>query len=315
VICTHSNVTRAQKKYIVNRPDVHEGYLKIEGAWGSVVAGRVEVLFNRGAVVTDILYLHGYGVGFPADLNSNDGFPTAGQIGFGVLANGFAAGLSYSSPLVVGTQFSVGLYDPASLTDTDIERTKFPRPEFELTTDQQLGHLVRVLLYFNGGVQPNYQQSKSDRVVRNLFGIGYGTRIEFGKTFHLGIGGHWGRGLGLAYAGLPSDAVYDIDYNLRYTTGYFAMAQLVLGRVDFNGGYGRTNIQMTSLDLMPAPNNPFGDPAFSVLKSQTGVSAAVVFHPCDWLHFDIDVMLADSEWDLGERQRVNFYNAGTTITW
>jgi hypothetical protein len=121
--------------------------------------------------------------------------------------------------------------------------------------------------------------------------------------------------LGLAYPGLPSDAVYDISSQLRDTDGFFVMAQLVLGKFEINGGFGRSTIQMTTADLTADPNSPFGDPGQSVIHQQTGISGAVVFHAREWLHFDVDVMHADSKWDLGERQRINFYNAGTTITW
>jgi hypothetical protein len=306
--------SQSQKKYFLNPPDVREGYLKIEGNWGSVLAGRAAVLFNRGAVETDYLYLHGFGLGFPADLNSAAGFPTAGQIGFGVLANGYGAGFVYGSPVVAGVQLSVGLFDPSSLTGSNIERTKYLRPEFELTVDEPLGTLGKVHLYFNGGRQPNYQPNRSDAVVQNLQGVGYGARIEVGRV-HVAGGGHRGHGVGLAYPGLPSDAVYDTESRLRDTDGFFVMAQLVLGKFDINWGVGRSVVHMTAVDLTADPNNPFGDPRQSVIQSQTGISGAIVFHARDWLHFDFDVMHADSKWDLGERQRINFYNAGTTITW
>ncbi|HET6282147.1 MAG TPA: hypothetical protein VFH73_14365 [Polyangia bacterium] len=307
--------SQSQKKYFLNPPDVREGYIRIEGNWGSVLAGRSGVLFNRGAVVTDFLYLHGYGLGFPADINSTGGYPTAGQIGFGVLANGFGAGFVYSTPVVLGTQLSLGLYDPASLTGSSIERTRFLRPEFELITNQQFGALVKAHVYFNGGYQVNYQQNKTDDITKALYGVGYGTRIEVGPV-HLAAGGHRGKGLGLAYPGLPSDAVYDLSSNLRDTDGFFVMAQLALGgRVDLNGGFGRTIIHMTTIDLTSDPKNPTGDPTSSIIQNQTGISGAVVVHVRPWLHFDVDVMFADSKWNLGERQKIAFYNAGTTITW
>ena len=306
--------SQSQKKYFQTYPDFREGYLKIEGAWGTFLAGRSGVLFDRGAVETDFLYLHGYGLGFPADLNSASGFPTAGQIGFGVLANGYGAGFVYSTPTIAGIQLNVGLYDPASLTGSSIERTKFVRPEFELIADEPLAHFGKLHIYFNGGFQPNYQQAKPDTVVKNMYGVGYGARLELGPV-HLAGGGHVGKGLGLAYPGLPSDAVYDPESNLRMTDGFFGMVQLVLGKFEIDGGYGKTTIHMTNVDLTGNPANPTGDPSFSVIETQAAFSGAVVFHARDWLHFDVDVMNADSQWDLGERQRINFLNAGTTLTW
>jgi hypothetical protein len=142
-------------------------------------------------------------------------------------------------------------------------------------------------------------------------------RVELGPV-HLAGGGHWGRGLGLTYPGLPSDAVYDNESVLRYSDGYFGMLQLALGRFDVNGGYGMSRIKLTSFDRT-AVINPMtmmlGDPAFSVIKTQTGIAAAVVFHARTWLHFDVDYMNADSKWSLGEQQKINYLNAGTTVTW
>jgi hypothetical protein len=309
--------SQAEKKYFQTLPDVRQGYFKIEGSWGSFLAGRSEVLFNHGGVETDYLYLHGYGLGFPGDLNSSGNFPTAGQIGYGILANGYAAGFAYGTPSLAGVQLWVGLYDPASLTGSSIERTKFLRPEFELTIDEAIGTLGKVHVYANGGWQPNYQQNKTDDVSKAFYGAGYGARLELGIV-HLAGGGHWGRGLGFTYPGLPSDAVYDNESVLRYSDGYFGMLQVVLGKFDLNGGYGQSRIKLTTFDrtavLNPA-TNMIGDPAFSVIKSQAGISAAVVFHAQDWLHFDLDFMNADAQWSLGERQKINYVNAGTTVTW
>jgi hypothetical protein len=309
--------SQAEKKYFQTLPDIRQGYFKIEGPWGAFLAGRSEVLFNHGAVETDYLYLHGFGLGFPGDLNSSANFPTAGQIGYGILANGYAAGFAYGTPNLAGAQLWVGLYDPASLTGSSIERTKFLRPEFELTIDEKLGTLGRVHIYTNGGWQPNYQQNKTDDNMKPFYGVGYGARVELGIV-HLAGGGHWGRGLGFTYPGLPSDAVYDNESVLRYADGYFGMLQVVLGKFDLNGGYGMSRIKLTTFDrtaTIDPVTMAVGDPAFSVIKSQTGISGAVVFHALDWLHFDVDVMNADAKWSLGERQKINYINAGTTVTW
>jgi hypothetical protein len=219
----------------------------------------------------------------------------------------------YATPKLVGVQLSVGLYDPASITGA-WERTRYPRPEFELTVDEPLGSIGKVHAYVNGGYQKNYKDNQSDDASGTLSGIGYGARVEVGPV-HVGAGGHRGTGLGLAYPGLPSDAVADTKSNMRKTDGYFVMGQLVIGHFDIDGGYGKSTIHMTATDLTADPMSPFGDPPFSYINTQAATSGAVVFHATDWLHFDVDVMHADSEWDLGEHQRINFYNAGSTITW
>src|SRR5207245_894776 len=100
---------------------------------------------------------------------------------------------------------------------------------------------------------------------------------------------------------------------LRDTDGYYVFGQLALGKVDINAGYGQTRVKALELDLVAAPGSEF--PQYSITKSQTGIAGAVVFHASDWLHFDLDVMHADFKWTLGDRQQINFYNAGTSITW
>ncbi len=303
--------SQSQKKYFQSSPDFREGYIKFEGRWGSVLLGRAATLFDRGAVETDFLYLHGYGLGFPGDLGSGGGFPTGGQIGFGVLANGYAAGLVYATPKLAGVQLSTGLYDPARLNGASFERTKYLRPEFELTVDEPLGSVGKVHGYFNGGYQPNYRNNDTDNDVAKLMGIGYGGRVEVGPV-HVAAGGHRGRGLGFSYPGLPGAAIADNSGTLRETDGFFLMGQLSLGSFDVSGGYGKSVIHLTTVDLTAEAN---GYPKTSVISSQAAVSGGVVFHARDWLHFDIDVLHADSKWSLGERQQINFYNAGTTITW
>ncbi len=302
----------SERKYFQSYPDFREGYIKLEGHWGSLLLGRAATLFDRGAVETDFLYLHGYGVGYPGDLNTANGFPTGGQIGFGVLANGYAAGFVYATPKLAGVQLSAGVYDPAALAGQAYERTRFLRPEFELTADEPVGSIGKVHGYFNGGYQPNYRTNSTNTDVGKLMGIGYGGRVELGPV-HVGAGGHRGRGLGFSYPGLPAGpATQDLAGTLHETDGFFIMGQLSLGNFDVNGGYGKSTIHLTAFDLTAQPN---GYPKLSVISSQAGISAGVVYHARDWLHFDVDFMRADAKWSLGERQQINFYNAGTTITW
>jgi hypothetical protein len=102
----------ARRKYAPINPDWRESYLKIAGPWGSVVAGRTLVLFSRGA--TEITYLYGYkyGLGWVGSVSSQGGNgPGNGHVGFGILGNGFGAGIAYATPNILGAQLTVGVYD------------------------------------------------------------------------------------------------------------------------------------------------------------------------------------------------------------
>jgi hypothetical protein len=317
-----------RRKYRPVLADVREGYLKAEGPWGSVLIGRSLTLFSRGATEIDFLYGHGYGLGYPGSVDVNG--PAAGHIGFGVLANGFAAGFVYATPVFAGLQLTVGAYDPSMLVGS-WERTKWLRPEAELTYDAKLGDMGKLKLFGNGGWQKVYRKDSKEGTT--AAGVGYGGRVELGPV-HLGLAGHYGQGLGLNYALQSSDAnVGSIaqNYELRTTDGYYAQGQLALGKVDLNLGAGVTRVHLNASDRVddrdddtspatPSSNDDANagaqDPVgYSVIKQQLGISAGVVYHFTQSLHFDIDYFRAQFAWYLGEKQAVNFVNAGATIQW
>ena len=320
--------SEARRKYRPVPADVREGYLKLEGPWGSLLVGRSLTLFSRGATEIDFLYGHGFGLGYPGSVDING--PAAGHIGFGVLANGFAAGVQYATPSLGGLQLSVGAFDPSMLAGS-WERTKFLRPEAELTYDVKLGDSGKIHVFANGGWQKVYVSSSTKDAA--AYGAGYGARLEVGPV-RLGVAGHWGKGLGLNYALESNDATVAPtaqNYELRFSSGYYGQLMLALGKVDISAGAGITQVKLLDSDnrdsrdddsdpLTPAsnddPNPAAQDPlAFSVAKHQLGVSAGLVYHFTKSLHFDVDYFRAQFAWYLGERQNVNFVNAGATMLW
>jgi hypothetical protein len=300
----------ARRKYFPDFADVREGYLKIEGPWGAVLAGKAGTLFNRGATEANYLYMHAYGLGYPGSVDVQG--PAAGMIGYGILASTFSGGITYTTPSFAGVQLAAGVYDPANLIGSRYDRTGLVRPEFELTVDEPLGTLGKVHLYLNGTIQKLYAANQPDDPSETPKGYGAGGRVELGPV-HLAGGMHRGLGLGLTFALEPSDSTYNDISQLRDSKGFYAIGQLALGKIDINAGYGQTQVVPLDRDLIPAPGQMY--PKFSVIKTQTGIAGAVVFHAAEWLHFDVDVMHADYKWTLGDRQQVNFYNAGTTVTW
>ena len=51
-----------------------------------------------------------------------------------------------------------------------------------------------------------------------------------------------------------------------------------------------------------------------MIKTQTGISAGVVYHMSEKLHFDVDFINTSFVWYGGEKQRVNFVNTGVMMT-
>jgi hypothetical protein len=294
--------TESQRKTSPNVPTFQEGYVKLEAPWGTLVAGRSLALFSRGAVETDFLYGHGFATGFPG--NINDRGPTAGLIGFGVLAAFFSPGIMYATPPVGGLQLFVGIYDPTPIPGT-WEQTRYPRPEAELTFDRQAG-AFKMHLFANGAYQTLYNPGSVNS--EQMVGAGYGGRFELGPV-HLGASGHYGKGLGLAYAlqGGPVSVGPSPVNALRTFDGYSVLGQLVVGRFDFNLGWGMSRTYQLQSDI-DAGN-------ISILRRQIAYSAVIVCHATKNLHFSVDYLHGDAAWFLGESQKFDFFTGGVTATW
>ncbi len=304
-----------QNKALTNPADVRQGYAKIEGPWGSFLAGRTRTLFSRGATDIDVLYAHKWGVGFPNSITSNG--PTLGQVGFGVMGSGFGAALIYGTPVLAGFHLNIGAFDPVTLSGTGLTRTSYPRAEAEATFERTFSTSGKIVLFVNGVYQNVYKDGFCDPATNGgpcettSVGVGYGGRFELGPV-HIGLAGHYGQGLGLNYALENSPGAFDIQGNPRRIDGYYAQSQFVLGRFDLFAGWGITRIFLTTLDKAPTPVD--GSPN-SVIKYQMGTNAGVVFNMTPSVHFDLEYFRAQAAWWLGERQILNTGAFGMTYNW
>src|SRR3569832_2170367 len=296
---------KSQPNYL----DARQGYLKLEGPWGSLLAGRTRTLFSRGATDIDVLYAHKWGVGFPNTVDRKG--PTLGMVGFGVMGSGFGAGMIYGTPLLGGLQLNVGICDPAALGGPGWNGTKYVRPEAELTFEKNLGQLGKLVLFADGVYQKVYKPGQCTPTSDNpceetVEGVGYGGRLELGP-FHLGVAGFYGKGLGLSYALENSYAAADMDTYLRWSDGYYAQTQLVLGRFDFFAGAGIVRLFLTALDQTQPWN--------SSVKYQTGANAGIVYNMTPYIHWDLEYFRAEDKWFLGEQQVLNCGAFGVTFNW
>ena len=300
-----------------NTADVRQGYAKLEGFWGSLLAGRTRSLFSRGATDIDVLYAHRWGVGFPGGTAIDSSGPAQGQVGFGVLGSGFASGIIYATPVMQGLQLSVGAFDPVMLQGNGgYNRTKYVRPEGELTFERKFAHSGKVVLFVNGAYQKVYKDSYCVAAPglpcdQTAAGFGYGGRFELGPV-HLGVAGHYGQGLGFNYALEPSDAAVDQSGILRRVDGYYVQSQVVLGKFDVFAGWGIVRDFLTNYDKTPVAA---GTATPSVIKYQMGINGGVVYNLTPQIHFDLDYFRAKAAWFLGESQVLNVLNAGLTFNW
>jgi hypothetical protein len=306
-----------------NRPnyiDARQGYAKIESRWGSLLVGRTRALFSRGATDIDAQYAHRWGLGFPGSFDSSG--PTNGQIGFGVLGSGFAGAIIYGTPVLAGFQLNVGIFDPIRLQGNGAwNRTRFARPEAELTFERAFGSAGKVALFANGAYQSVYKDGYCKPPApcsETAAGVGYGGRFEY-DFFHIGLAGHIGKGLGLNYALETSDAAQDLDGNMRKFDGYYAQTQFIVGKFDLSAGAGIARVFLTANDNEPEPNpaDPNGPQIIrhSVIKNQIGYNAGVVYNLTPNLHFDLDFFRAEANWYFGEKQVLYIANSGMTFNW
>jgi hypothetical protein len=279
--------------------DAREGYLKLEGPWGGLLVGRALDLFSRGATENDFLYGHGYGLGYPGNINSMG--PTGGLIGFGVMASFFSPGIVYSTPVAGGLQLTAGLYDPTPLQGS-YEGTRWARPEAELTYELRTGNF-KMHLFANGEYQKIY--GNGNDLTATSWGVGYGGRFEVGFV-HLGLAGSYGPGLGLGYALEPGSISVSQNFHLRTFDGYSAFLQFSHPRFDVNLGGGMSRAFELQEDV---------DMGVSVLKRQAAGFVALVVHLTDYLHYDIDALHGDARWYLGEKQQFTFVSTGMTAVW
>ncbi len=302
-----------------NSADVRQGYVKLEGGWGSLLAGRSRGLFARGNTDTDVLYAHGYGVGYAGAVDSSG--PTQGQIGFGVLGSGFCSGVVYGTPVLHGLQLNIGAFDPVKLNGA-WTRTKWARPEAELTFESPtIAGIGKVTVFVNGVYEKLYRPNAPDSASVAAKGLAYGLRAEV-RWFRLGLGGHYGQGLGLNYALEPSQAAVSQANNLRWIDGYSVQPMVVLGKLDVFAGWGITRVFPSADDLIPFAIHTLDPNAsdsayqrYNVIKYQQGFSGGAVYHVRPWLHIDVDLFRASFAWFLGDKQVDYFVNSGMMFTW
>jgi hypothetical protein len=326
-----------RQKNLPNYPDARQGYAKLEGPWGALTVGRMRTLFSRGATDIDVMYAHRWGVGWPGKLDNNG--PSTGMLGFGVLGSGFSSGVIYGTPKQHGFQLDVGLFDPVQLQGSGSwTRTGFLLPEAELTFDRWFANgWGRIVLFANGAYQKVYKDGLCTPVLdpetmkvipcdQTILGAGYGGRLELGPV-HIGVAGHYGRGLGLYYALEASDAAQDKEGTLRTISGAYVQAQVVIQKVDLFAGWGIAQVYLTDFDnkhKVQDPRDPTNPAAqvvpFSVPKDQMGVNAGIVYNMTPSIHWDLDFFRAQADWygvnGFGDHRQVVWVgNAGLNLSW
>ncbi|MEO5769523.1 MAG: porin [Polyangia bacterium] len=291
-------------------PDPRESYLKLEGRWGGLLAGRALGLHDRGGTSIDFLYANGHSVGNPCSATGQG--PLCGFIGYGYQFPSFNAAFVYNTPLKGnGFQFSVGAYDPVRTGHQSVvlENTPYPRVESELTFTHK-GNSAFFHLFVNGmwqqagGFIPDPITGANVRITRQALGVSGGGRVEVGG-FKLGAVGNWDKGGG-GRVGLADDIPVDNYGNLRVVTGGLAVAMYSIGVVDLSGGVGLTRVQQTNYDIMNHDD---------VVKNQLGMAGTFVYHLDPSVTWSFQFFHAEHQFWMGQIHRVNIINTGMDFIW
>lgn len=316
--------TLGRDKWAPVIPEAREGYFNVTGPWGSATVGRTFGWFGRISTEIDRLYGHPYGVGLPC---TDELGPACGHIGTGVAYPGYSAGFSYSTPSLGGLKLNVGVYDPIVFPPA-WKRAPLLRPEGALTFERKFGESGLIKVALEGLYQPLARVAEQPDPVTgvnvkvdqktSVYGGAGGLRIEVGP-FRAGAAVFGGRGIGLTYALQKSSVSFNSDTNeLRKFFGVYGQLGLVLGKLQVGAGFG-----VASANQLPADRIDTGT---SMIKQQMGASAAVYYNVADSIVVSVDYFRFMARWygaprvaDYallpGEKQDLNFVNAGVTYHW
>jgi hypothetical protein len=323
--------TLGRDKWAPVIPEAREGYFNVTGPWGSATVGRTFGWFGRISTEIDRLYGHPYGVGLPC---TDELGPACGHIGTGVAYPGYSAGFSYSTPSLGGLKLNVGVYDPIVFAPS-WKRAPLLRPEGALTFERKVGASGLIKFALEGLYQPLARvavdpvtMAKSD-VSTSVYGGAGGVRVEAGPV-RLGAAVFHGRGIGMTYALQNSSVSLNPQtYELRTFTGVYGQAGLVLDQLQIAVGAGSASANQLPNDRV--------NPNQSVIKRQIGVSAAAYYNVTDSVVVGIDYFRFMARWYgapnsvldpntnqlavidgtllPGEKQNIDFINAGVTYHW
>lgn len=312
------NISQQRDKTQSPDVDLREVYLRIDGPWGGVLAGRNMGIFSRGPISLDYDIVHNYGLGSPCMIVNRapswGPIAACGHVGFGILFPAFNAQISYNTPQFAGLQLTVGLFDPATVKEQRYTRTPLPRVEAELA--------YKGSKYVHAEVSGSWQrlgnETETDLNVDST-GVAGSIGLNLGPV-QLGATGFAGRGLGI-WAAIEDYPVFSADssggYLLRRQKGFAALAALNIGSTKIAGGVGQTMVSKVASD-------PERFTALNFPAKQLGFSAGIYQGVLENVVLALDFFSAKTTWqdgvnDDGEpytpKQTMNFVNLGVTLVY
>lgn len=312
------NISQQRDKTQSPDVDLREIYLRIDGPWGGVLAGRNLGIFSRGPISLDYDIEHAFGLGSPCQIvNREPSFgPIAacGHVGFGVLFPAYNAQISYNTPTFAGFQLVAGLFDPSTVKETSYTRTPLPRVEGELS--------FKAPKYFHAEVSGSWQRLGNEQQVNlnvDSVGVAGSTGLTVGP-WQIGATGFTGQGLGV-WAALENYPVFSAGstggYLLRKQKGFAGFTAINFGHTKIAAGVGQTMISKVATD--PERFSSLNFPA-----KQFGISGGIYQGVFENVVLGVDFFSAKTTWQDGytdagapytPTQTMNFLNVGATLVY
>ncbi len=309
--------------------DPRELYGKMEGSWGSFLGGSALALFGRGGILVDAEIAHDYGMGYPCAIQDAGG-GACGMAAFGAIFPAFEPGFVYTTPSLGGFELALGIYDPATVGNSQL--TRAPLPRFEAEAAFSVKEVVKV--FANGywqtleGSPIGGDMGKRTDITATAWGGQGGFMLNVGPVM-AGGAGFVGQGITPITYIEENEVSFDPKGIPRKSRGGFGLAAIKFDSIHLKvaGGAGVFRLDKSPHDPAPVTASGVGNPG--MLKQNVGFTAGV-YQTTGPVHFGLEYFRAEHDlYEYGEVdpnnpslinikkpvQVVNFINAGFTIVW
>jgi hypothetical protein len=220
--------------------DMRQVYLTVGGTWGQLLVGRELGLFNRQNILTDQTL---FGVGATGNGVPGDGFGTTlGRIGFGYVYPNFRAQITYSTAAGKPYQFSIGVFEAASVGEYKF--TQIPRGEAEFVYS---GSSLKAWV---GGTVQSTKNAPTGGTSMTGYGGSGGLRYQ-GAMFSVTGSGYYGKGIGTTLYGTGGSADNGAgNDDARKSYGFIGQITVTPkeSKVTIAGSYGSSYLEQADSD-------------------------------------------------------------------
>jgi hypothetical protein len=220
--------------------DMRQVFLTVGGSWGQLLVGRELGLYQRQNILTDqtLFGVGGTGQGGPG----TGAGTTLGRIGYGYVYPNFRAQMTYSTVAGRPYQFSIGVFEAASIDA--FENIQTPRVEAEFT------YAASGFKGWLGGTIQNTKTAPSGGESLTAWGGAAGLRYER-PQFSVTGSGYYGMGIGttlFGLAGTDGGAVGSDDARKSY--GFIGQITVTPpnSKVTIAGSYGSSFLTESDLE-------------------------------------------------------------------